>query len=419
MARLRNPEIEPMSDLVLAINAGSSSLKFGLFSINANRSVAEEMRGGYVNLGKGAHFSVKDTQGQILTDEELGVVDAPEIFDHLLKWLSQKHNIDNIIAAGHRIVHGGETFVAPVHLNDDVVVALEALRPLAPLHQPMSLTPVCVLGRLRPNLRQIGCFDTAFHHHLKPPVNRYPIPAAYENAGIRKYGFHGLSYEYIADHLRKTAPEILGKRLVVAHLGSGSSLCAMHNGVSIDTTMGYTPLDGLMMGTRSGSIDPGIILHLCREGNMSTDDIEHLLYHESGLLGVSGISGDVRDLVMSDKPEARAAIELFVFRAAKEIAAMAVSLEGLEGIVFTGGIGEHSPEIREMICARLKWLNVKLNPVANEANETSIGAEESSVEIMMVSTNEEIAIARNVIAPVRAGQPFPQTMEIESKLVRK
>lgn len=406
MALPEKSRIKRMSELILALNAGSSSLKFGLFSLDEGTHIAQIMRASYENLAGKPHFSAKDPTGRIIADEVFGgPAELPRIVEHLVNWLSRQHDPHSFVVAGHRIVHGGQGFVAPVRLHESVIKTLEALSPLAPLHQPGSLAPIRALQRLWPDLPQYGCFDTAFHHGLQPPFSRYAIPGSYEKDGIRKYGFHGLSYEYIADRIGEISPELFKKRTVVAHLGSGCSLCAIRDGVSVDTTMGLTPLDGLVMGTRSGSIDPGIILHLLRERGMTIDEVEQLLYRQSGLLGVSGISADVRDLLASDQLEASAAIELFVFRIAREIAAMAASLQGLDVLVFTGGIGEHSPQIRELICSRLKWLNVDLSTSSNDANATVLSAQDSTVEILMFPANEELAIARNLVRSGLAVRP--------------
>jgi acetate kinase len=398
MSRHRKPGTSGMPDLILVLNAGSSSLKFGLFSRSETDVVELVVRGGYENLGKAPQFTAKNVQDSFIAKDVLhAATELPDIVQHLLAWLAKHFDAGAIRAVGHRIVHGGPSFVSPVQLTDDKLAALAALTPLAPLHQPACLAPVQILQRLRPGMSQIGCFDTAFHHNLTPPANRYALPYSYEQQGVRKYGFHGLSYEYIAGCLREMSPQMAKQRTVVAHLGSGCSLCALREGISVDTTMGYTPLDGLMMGTRSGSLDPGILLHLLRERRMTVDTVEDLLYHQSGLLGVSGISADVRDLLGSDRPEASEAIDLFVFRIAQGIAAMAASLQGLDVLVFTGGIGEHSPQIRALVCDRLKWLNVELSSCANDANKSFIGAKDSGVAILMFPANEEVVIARNMI----------------------
>jgi acetate kinase len=245
---------------------------------------------------------------------------------------------------------------------------------------------------------QVGCFDTAFHAALEPPVSRFAIPRSYEQSGIRRYGFHGLSYEFIAGRLQEISPNLAGKRTVVAHLGSGASLCAMRNSNSADTTMGFTPLDGLMMGTRCGTIDPGILLYLQRERGMSAEDLERFLYHKSGLLGVSEISGDMRTLLSSSDPRAVEAVELFTFEVAKAVCAMALTLQGLDCIVFTGGIGEHAAEVRTRTCAKLRWLGVELDPKANGSNGDVVSASSSSVEVRVIPTSEETVIARHVSA---------------------
>ena len=261
------------------------------------------------------------------------------------------------------------------------------MTPLAPLHQPRCLAAVRAVRSLRPALLQIACFDTAFHHGLGPPVSRFAIPRHFEERGIRRYGFHGLSFEYVASHIAALAPEWTQKRTVVAHLGNGASLCALHNGESLDTTMGLTPLDGLVMGTRCGAIDPGVLLYLLQEEKMSADELQHLLYEKSGLLGVSGLSADMRTLLASGEVLAREAVDLFAFRVAGEVAVMANTLAGLDGLVFTGGIGEHSAEIRRQICDRLAWLGVQLDAAANATGQLNIAAKDSKVDVLVVATS--------------------------------
>ncbi|MET0710140.1 MAG: acetate/propionate family kinase, partial [Tardiphaga sp.] len=318
------------------------------------------------------------------------------LLDDILHWVDGYLASDELVAIGHRIVHGGQDFVAPVLIDDAVLDALHALTPLAPLHQPRSLQPIRPIMTLRPELPQIACFDTAFHHDLGPLARRFAIPRKFDAMGIRRYGFHGLSYQFIAHRLAELS--LASKRSVVAHLGSGSSLCAMQDGASIDTTMGLTALDGLMMGTRCGAIDPGVLLYLQQVHGMPTDELERMLYNESGLLGVSGLSADMRVLTGSDKPDAIAAVEMFVERAAKEIAAMATSLGGIELLVFTGGIGEHSAEIRAKIAARLQWLGVELDEAANASSAETIAADNSKVDVRIIPTSEETSIARDCVA---------------------
>ena len=390
-----------MTRSILALNAGSSSLKFGLFEAGTLRRTVS---GGFEGVHDTPRLAAKDENGVLVADRSIRQKKPPvetllgELFECLAPWLADRP----LAAAGHRIVHGGGRFVAPVRLSEAVVRELDGLTPIAPLHQPACLEPVRALARSHPGLPQVGCFDTAFHHTLAPPVSRYALPRAFEEQGIRRYGFHGLSYEFIAGRLREISPEAFGKRTVVAHLGSGCSLCAMREGKSLDTSMGFSALDGLMMATRPGAIDPGIILYLEQVRGMSATDVEDLLYHRSGLLGVSGLSGDVRDLLASEHPHAAEALDLFTFRVAREIAAMANTLQGLDVLVFTGGIGEHAWQIRAAVCERLRWLGVRLDGDLNRSGRDRIGSLQSGVEIYVMPTNEELSIARQVAAVVTA-----------------
>jgi len=266
------------------------------------------------------------------------------------------------------------------------------------LHQEACLLPARILLSRRPDMMQVGCFDTAFHAGLTPPASRFALPRSYEDSGIRRYGFHGLSYQFIAGKLRQISPALAAKRSVVAHLGSGSSLCAMRDGQSFDTTMGFTPLDGVMMGTRCGTIDPGILLYLQRERGMSAEELEQLLYRKSGLSGVSGVSGDMRTLLMRDDPRAAEAVDLFAFEVAKAVCAMALTLEGMECLVFTGGIGEHAAKVRALVCGRLRWLGAELDPPANDKAADLVSSAASSVEIRVIPTSEETTIARQLFS---------------------
>jgi acetate kinase len=386
-----------MSEAILALNAGSSSLKFALFRLGGASDPALDFRGEIESTSAGAHFTVADATGRTIEDRRWlsGAAGDSSVGD-LLDWIEHDLGDRSLAAVGHRIVHGGQRFVDPVRLTPDIVAALTALTPLDPLHQPLGLAPIKELTRLRPDLVQIACFDTAFHHALAAPVSRYALPLEYEAKGIRKYGFHGLSYEYIAEQLEEISPHLAGRRAVVAHLGNGASLCAMREGKSLDTTMGFSTLDGLAMGTRCGAIDPGVLLYLLREEALSPRALEDLLYHKSGLLGVSGISGDMRTLLASPEPRAKAAVELFVFRASREIAALANTLGGLELLVFTGGIGEHAAPVRAMIAARLNWLGVEVDVAANDESAERIDTPQSRVEVRVIPTNEELTIARHV-----------------------
>ncbi|MGT2504297.1 acetate/propionate family kinase [Bradyrhizobium guangxiense] len=389
-----------MPDTVLVLNSGSSSIKFGLFEIAAAEP-ALLCKGLLDEQEARPRLVVRSPAGEDLFETRRDAANSGgHLFADVLAFIEDRFGQGNLRAAGHRIVHGGPDYSGPVALTDDVTAKLEALTPLAPLHQPRCLAPVRTLAAIRPSLTQIACFDTAFHHGLAPPASRFAIPRRFEERGVRRYGFHGLSFEYVAGRLAEIAPELAAKRVVIAHLGNGASLCALRHGRSIDTTMGLTPLDGLVMGTRCGTIDPGVLLYLQQHEKMSIEDVQHLLYHESGLLGVSGLSADMRTLLASGTEAAREAVELFTFRAAQEIAMMATTLEGLDGLVFTGGIGEHAKEIRSAIGARLGWLGVRVDATANEEARERISRSDSAVDVLVIPTNEELAIARHCAALV-------------------
>ncbi|WP_404925291.1 acetate/propionate family kinase [Mesorhizobium sp. ORM16] len=391
-----------MTSAILALNAGSSSLKFGLFEAGSQEGPVLTVSGAFEDLDDEPSLVAKDASGKSIFKRAVKPASPPvevllrDLFDVLDPYLAQAP----LSAVGHRIVHGGKRFSTPVLLTGEIVEALDALTPMAPLHQPAGLAPVRAISKLLPDLPQIGCFDTAFHRTLEPPVNRYALPREFEESGIRRYGFHGLSYEFVAGQLQALSPGLRGKRCVVAHLGSGCSLCAMREGRSLDTTMGFTALDGLMMATRPGAIDPGVLLYLQQARGMSVKELETLLYHKSGLLGVSGVSADVRTLLGSKDPRAAEAIDLFTFRIAREIAAMGATLQGIEALVFTGGIGEHSWQIREAVCERLRWLDVLLDANANRSGKGRITGEGSAVEVYAIAANEELIIARQVLATV-------------------
>jgi len=392
----------PAFEAVLVLNSGSSSIKFGLFEISAAEP-ALLCKGLLDEHETKPRLVVKGAAGEDLFEKRRDETEADggHLFADVLAFIDDRFGQDSLRAVGHRIVHGGPDHSGPVELTDDVYAKLEALTPLAPLHQPRCLAPIRTLSAIRPALTQIACFDTAFHHGLAPPASRFAIPRRYEQQGIRRYGFHGLSFEYVAGRLAGIAPQLVAKRTVIAHLGNGASLCALRNGRSVDTTMGLTPLDGLVMGTRSGTIDPGVLLYLQLHERMSVEDIQHLLYHESGLLGVSGLSADMRTLLASREAAAREAVDLFVFRAAQEIAMMATTLAGLDCLVFTGGIGEHAKEIRSAIGERLAWLGVRIDVVANDEGRERIGDGDSPVEVFVIPTNEELAIARHCAEVLR------------------
>lgn len=392
----------PASASVLVLNSGSSSIKFGLFDISAAEPVLL-CKGLLDEHEARPRLVVKDPAGEDLfeTRREASDADSGHLFADVLGFIEDHFGKGSLGAVGHRVVHGGPDYSGPVELTEEVTAKLEALTPLAPLHQPRCLAPVHTLKAVQPALTQIACFDTAFHHGLAPPASSFAIPRRFEARGVRRYGFHGLSFEYVAGRLAEIAPDLAARRTVVAHLGNGASLCALRDGRSVDTTMGLTPLDGLVMGTRCGAIDPGVLLYLQQHEKMSVEAVQHLLYHESGLLGVSGISSDMRTLLASSEPAAREAIDLFTFRAAQEVAVMANTLQGLDCLVFTGGIGEHAKEIRGAIGERLAWLGVRIDPVANDTARERINRSNSAVDVFVVPTNEEITIARHCAALLR------------------
>lgn len=392
-----------MSDSVLALNSGSSSIKFGLFDISAEPALL--CKGLLDEHEAKPRLVVKSPAGEDLfaTRREASDAHGGHLFADVLGFIEERFGEHSLRTVGHRIVHGGPDHSGPVTLTDDVTAKLEALTPLAPLHQPRCLAPVRALAAIRPGLTQIACFDTAFHHGLAPPASRFAIPKRFEQRGVRRYGFHGLSFEYVAGRLAEIAPELIAKRTVIAHLGNGASLCALRDGRSVDTTMGLTPLDGLVMGTRCGTIDPGVLLYLQQHEKMSAEDVQHLLYHESGLFGVSGISADMRTLLASNEAAAREAVDLFTFRAAQAVAMMATTLGGIDCLVFTGGIGEHAKEVRSAIGERLAWLGVCVDAAANDAARERINGGDSAVEIFVIPTDEEMTIARHCAALIREG----------------
>ena len=391
-----------MPDAILALNAGSSSIKFALFEVGENSRLGLLSKGQVESLGTTPHFVAKDAAGATLTENRWleGDKDDEAVLDELLAWVEGHLGRAKLAAVGHRVVHGGRDFVGPVQLTAGVVEALDRLTPLAPLHQPHSLAPIRTLMALRAGLPEVACFDTAFHRTLPPVAAGFALPREYEADGVRRYGFHGLSYEYIAHALRKTVPGLAAGRVVVAHLGNGASLCAMRDGISVDTTMGFTALDGLVMGTRCGTIDAGVVLYMLQQKGLSAQEVEQVLYKRSGLLGVSGISSDMRTLTASPEPRAREAVELFVYRIAQQTAALAASLGGIDGFVFTAGIGEHAPEVRALVCERLAWLGVAFDPAANTGGVSRLSTPDSRVEVHVIPTDEEAMIARHTLEVV-------------------
>lgn len=382
-----------MSDHIIVFNAGSSSLKFSLFEAS---DLSLSFNGKVSDLTTAPNLMVRDQNGQMIFEKNDFPTGHKPALTALLAWVKSHSSGVNIIAAGHRVVHGGKEFTSPIHVTPQVLDKLRALIPLAPLHQPHNIAAIEAFGELHPDTKQIACFDTAFHSTQSKYAKLFAIPQSYTDEGIIRYGFHGLSYEYISSVLPKYAGDKANGRVIVAHLGNGASMCAMHNLKSVSTTMGFTALDGLMMGTRSGNIDPGVVLYFMEEKKMSLQEVIDLLYNQSGLKGVSGISNDMKTLLSSDTQAAKDAIELFCYQASKNLAGLIPSLGGLDVLVFTAGIGEKAPIIRKNICESLAWLGVAIDDEANNANKSKISSSNSKMDVFVLPTNEEFIIAKAV-----------------------
>jgi acetate kinase len=419
-----------MSQAFLVLNAGSSSIKFSVFALPAEGGeLTLVCRGLQENIGEDdPHFKAFDHAGQVLADtcpaplsgpyRKLGpdhrrratdTALAPEppppsataIYDHqaalrdLLLWLKESPNLPDVSAVGHRVVHGGEEYSDPQLLTPAIVARLEHFVPLAPLHQPHNLAGIRALLAVRPDLPQVACFDTAFHHGQPELAKVFALPRVYREEGVRRYGFHGLSYEYIAGALAEAMGTPTTGRVVVAHLGNGASMCAMRDGRSMASTMGFTAVEGLPMGTRSGSLDPGVLIYLIERHGMGAKDLTNLLYKQSGLLGLSGFSNDMRDLLASAEPGAKLAVDYFCYRIARELGSLTAALGGLDALVFTGGIGEHAVAVRERVCALSAWLGIDLEPAANASDGRRIDRSGSRTAVWVLPTNEELVIARH------------------------
>ena len=385
-----------MRDAILVLNAGSSSLKFSVFVSGAD--LAPLVAGNVEELQGRARFRAKDATGTVV-DEHAWPDGGPPGHEgaiaFLLDWLRANAGGGRLAAIGHRVVHGGADYAAPVRVTPAVLARLERLVPLAPLHQPHNLLPIRTLAARLPDLPQVACFDTGFHCVQSTVARAFALPRELSDAGVRRYGFHGLSYEYIASVLPQYDARATAGRTIVLHLGNGASMCAMHAGKSVATTMGFTAVDGLPMGTRTGSLDPGVLLYLMDEHGMDARAIETLIYKRSGLLGVSGISSDMRELLQSDHPHAREAIELFCYRIGRELASLAGALGGLDAVVFTAGIGEHAAPIRERVCRDASWLGLALDTTANARNGPRISGADSRIAAWVIATDEEHMIARH------------------------
>ena len=392
-----------MADAIIVLNAGSSSLKFSLYAL-AGTNLVLDVRGQIEGLLTAPRFVALDATGALIAERtwSAAMLDHAGATSFLLGFLERDLARHRVIAIGHRVVHGGMRYDRPVIVDDDVMRELEALVPLAPLHQPHNLAPIRAVASRESAVPQVACFDTSFHRSQPPLAQTFALPAALTERGIRRYGFHGLSYEYIAGVLPSFDADAAHGCVVVAHLGNGASMCAMLDGVSMATTMGFTALDGLVMGTRAGTLDPGVILYLLNELKMDARAIEDLLYHQSGLLGVSGTSSDMRTLLASDNPRARFAVDLFCYRITRELGSLAAALGGLDALVFTGGIGEHAAPIRAQVLRNAQWLGFALDATANEMNGPRLTRPRSRARAYAIATDEELMIARHTRAAVAA-----------------
>jgi acetate kinase len=383
-------------DAILVVNAGSSSIKLAVFA-EGGAELSLALRGQVDGLYTTPSFYAHDPTGRVVAEKSWGrtALGHDGAIEYLGDFLQHHLAEHRLVGVGHRVVHGGREFTAPVRVDAKTLEALERLTSLAPLHQPHNLAPIVRLLKLAPDLPQVACFDTAFHRTSPDVAQRFALPEELHDAGVQRYGFHGLSYEYIATELPRVDATAAAAKTIVLHLGNGSSMCAMDAGRSVATTMGFTATDGLPMGTRCGALDPGVILYLMDERKMDARAIERLLYNESGLLGVSGISSDMRALLASTAPSARLAIDLYVYRIRRELGSLAAALGGLDTIVFTGGIGEHAPAIRERVCRDAAWLGVELAAAANAGGGARISTSGSRVSAWVIPTNEELMIARH------------------------
>lgn len=385
---------------LLVINAGSSSIKFAVYEMAV--PLAKCLYGMVENIKLKPTLKLFDNNNQLIREAAFNPACEYRFFYELLFSLLASEQLQ-IIAAGHRVVHGGREFYTPLLITDEVVQKLEAFIPFAPLHQPYNLQAITLMSHVYPGLKQIACFDTAFHATHLPMADAFGIPRSLSEEGVKRYGFHGLSYESIMHKLHALGIERRQGRIVIAHLGNGASMCAIKNGQSLDSTMGFTALDGLVMGTRCGNLDPGVILYLLQAKKMSYAEIQDLLYKQSGLLGVSGISSDMQQLLADNHPSAKEAIDLFVFRIRRELGALSAVLGGLDMLIFTGGIGEHAWQIREAVCQNNKWLGIKIDSLLNQNNQQRIHAHDSLVDIYVIPTDEEWVVANHCYTLIKGG----------------
>ena len=395
-----------MSGSILTLNAGSSSIKFAVYRVT-DGDAALAAKGQVEGIGSAPHFVAKSNDGAVLSESYWEPCSDGKgharAFEQIWSWLEGAADGGGILAVGHRVAHGGETYSQPVRIDAEVIDALTRLIPLVPLHQPNNLAAIRAVAAQHPGLPQVACFDTGFHHGRAPVTERFGIPHQLHERGVRRYGFHGLSYEYIVERLRELTPQVAAGRLVVAHLGSGCSMTAIRDGRSIDTTMSFSALDGVPMGTRCGVLDPGVLLFLMREDGLGVAELEDLLYKRSGLLGLSGVSNDLRALHASDDPRAAEAIEYFVYRIGQTLGALTHALGGLDALVFTAGVGENDAEVRRRVCADAAWLGIEIDEAANRDGHLRISPEGASPFVWVIPTDEEKMIATHTLRILRAG----------------
>jgi acetate kinase len=401
-------------DTILVVNAGSSSVKFQVFGVGDAKQPQRLLKGQVDGIGTRPVLRAEASDKRRLIDQAYPperVKDVPAAMQVAAAWLRETQKLD-LIAVGHRVVHGGPRYTAPVIIDDDALLQLERYAPLAPLHQPNNLAAIRAFRARAASLPQVACFDTAFHRTHPALADHYAIPETLYAEGVRRYGFHGLSYEYVADRLRQIAPQVAAGRVIVAHLGSGASMCALSGGRSVESTMGFTALDGLPMGTRPGQIDPGVVLYLIEEKRMSAAQVQRLLYGECGLKGLSGISNDVRELATSRDPEAEFALDYLAYRVGLHAGMLAAALGGIDAFVFTAGIGENSPNMRARIVERLAWLGAQLDTAANAASASTISGSQSRFPIHVIPTDEELMIAKHTLAALsKPSVEKPETVQ--------
>lgn len=402
-----------MSRQIAVMNAGSSSIKFAVFNDDADQSLL--FRGQVEKIGVAPSLSVEGPDGANLVNNEWGAkeVDHNSATKIILQTCIALLGGEAVEGIGHRVVHGGTQFASPTRVTKEVLASLKSLCPLAPLHQPHNLAPIQTIMSEAPHIPQVACFDTAFHQVQPHLAYSFALPREITDRGVRRYGFHGLSYEYVSGKLREVARDMADRRIIIAHLGNGASLCAIHRGRSVATTMGFTAVEGLMMGTRCGSIDPGVLIYLMDERGMDARALEKLIYKDSGLLGVSGISSDMRTLRTSDDPKAREAIDLFVYRIVREIGSLSAALGGLDGLVFTGGIGQRDAKTRREVVGGCEWLGAMIDEQANGVGEGRIDASSSRIPIWVLPTDEESVIARHTAAILDVAPPSEPVPKVE------